>query len=244
MAEEILQAINIVKEFKGIRALHKVSLSVRSGEVLGLIGPNGAGKTTLLNVLNGFYKPEAGEVQFKGVRLTGRPLEEIARLGMSRTFQITRVFRRLSVLENLLAPCLQRPQLRPGARRRALELLELVRLADKRNQYAYELSGGQQKLLEFARALMADPELVLMDEPFAGVHPEIKAQLLEALKEMNRRGKTFVIVSHDMRTIADLCHRVVALAAGEKLAEGLTQEVFHHPAVIEAYLGREAGARS
>lgn len=233
MEKEIIRVLKVVKSFKGVLALNSVSLSVGSGEMLGVIGPNGAGKTTLINVINGIYKPDSGQILFNGIGLNQLSVHQIARLGVARTFQIARIFRRLSVLDNLLASSFERE-----AKERALMLLDFVGLLDKRDQYAFELSGGQQKLLEFARALIARPKVVLMDEPFAGVHPEVRDKLIESIKEMNRSGVTFLVVSHDMQTISELCPRLVVLVAGEKVAEGGPEEVLGSEAVIEAYLGR------
>jgi ABC-type branched-subunit amino acid transport system ATPase component len=205
--------------------------------MFGLIGPNGAGKTTLINVINGVYKPERGEIHFGPTRLNDMAIYDIAQLGISRTFQVARVFRRMSVLENMVAPTIFLKESSDRVKTRVMELLDFVGLSGKRDQYAFELSGGQQKLLEFARALVTDPQLVLMDEPFAGVHPEIKAQLIDNIKELNEKGKTFIVVSHDMRSISDLCTHVVVLNFGEKLTEGPPEQVLTDEQVIEAYLG-------
>ncbi len=232
----------VVKRFGGIVALNGVSCTVRKGEILGIIGPNGAGKTTLLNVINGVYPPDRGEVYFQSMRLDGLPAYKVAHQGISRTFQISRIFRRMSVLENMLSSSIHSLGKGPQALRRAEELLNSVGLVEVKDHYAYELSGGQQKLLEFARALMPDPQLILMDEPFAGVHPTVKELLFNGVREMNQgQGKTFILISHDIKSIRDLCHRLVVLNFGEKVMEGPTGEVLSNPEVIEAYLGREAG---
>ena len=233
----IINIVDIKKSFAGVQALNGVSFSVPEKSIFGLIGPNGAGKTTLINVINGVYKPDAGEIRFGGTRLNDLPIYDIAQLGISRTFQIARVFRRMSVLENMVAPTVFLKESSTRLKNRIFELLDFVGLAGKKDQYALELSGGQQKLLEFARSLVTDPKLVLMDEPFAGVHPEIKAQLIHNIKELNGRGKTFIVVSHDMRSISDLCTQAVVLNFGEKLSEGPTQSVLTDEKVIEAYLG-------
>lgn len=233
----IINIVDIKKSFAGVQALNGVSFSVPEKSIFGLIGPNGAGKTTLINVINGVYKPDAGEIRFGDTRLNDMPIYDIAQLGISRTFQIARVFRRMSVLENMVAPTVFLKESSTRLKNRIFELLDFVGLAGKKDQYALELSGGQQKLLEFARSLVTDPKLVLMDEPFAGVHPEIKAQLIHNIKELNGRGKTFIVVSHDMRSISDLCTQAVVLNFGEKLSEGPTQSVLTDEKVIEAYLG-------
>jgi len=237
---EIIRAFNLKKCFGGIVALNKVSLNIWKGRILGIIGPNGAGKTTLINVINGVYKPDGGEVYFKNLRLDGLKAYEVAQLGISRTFQITRIFRRMSVLENMLSSSIYLIGKSKYAIGRALELLDFVGLLDMRDHYAYELSGGQQKLLEFARALMPDPQVILMDEPFAGVHPLVKATLLNSIREMNeKKGKTFAVISHDMKSIKDICDRLVVLNFGEKLVEGPTEDVLANKDVIDAYLGKE-----
>ncbi len=238
MAENaIVNIVDIKKSFAGVLALNGVSFSVPQRSMFGLIGPNGAGKTTLINVINGVYKPDRGEIHFGTIRLNDMAIYDIAQLGISRTFQVARIFRRMSVLENMVAPTIFLKESSERLKNRVMELLDFVGLSGKRDQYAFELSGGQQKLLEFARALVTDPQLVLMDEPFAGVHPEIKAQLIDNIKELNEKGKTFIIVSHDMRSISDLCTQVVVLNFGEKLTEGPPEEVFTNEQVIEAYLG-------
>ena len=162
---------------------------------------------------------------------------DIAQMGISRTFQVARIFRRMSVLENMVAPTIFLKESAELIENRIMELLDFVGLSGKKDQYAFELSGGQQKLLEFARALVTDPRLVLMDEPFAGVHPEIKVQLIDSVKELNEKGKTFMIVSHDMRSISELCTQVVVLNFGQKITEGPTEIVLNDDQVIEAYLG-------
>lgn len=238
MAENaIINIVDVKKSFAGVLALNGVSFSVPQRSMFGLIGPNGAGKTTLINVINGVYKPDGGEIHFGTTRLDDMAIYDIAQLGISRTFQVARIFRRMSVLENMVAPTIFLKERSETLKNRVMELLDFVGLSGKRDQYAFELSGGQQKLLEFARALVTDPQLVLMDEPFAGVHPEIKAQLIDNIKELNEKGKTFIIVSHDMRSISDLCTHVVVLNFGEKLTEGPPEEVLTDEQVIEAYLG-------
>ncbi len=228
----------VTKNFGEINALRSVSLNVPSGCILGLIGPNGAGKTTLLNTINGVYKPDGGHIYFEDRDLSDLEVHEIAQLGISRTFQIVRTFRRLSTLENMFAASIYSKHESRLDLQRGEDLLKFVGLLEKKDQYAYELSGGQQKLLEFARALMPDPKTILMDEPFAGVHPEIKGQLRDNIREMNKREKkTFIVVSHDMESIEDLCHRLVVLNIGAKLAEGETKEVLSSKDVIDAYLG-------
>ncbi|MBW1731005.1 MAG: ABC transporter ATP-binding protein [Deltaproteobacteria bacterium] len=235
----LIEVKEVTKKFHGIVAVDGVSFSVPTGSIWGLIGPNGAGKSTLLNVINGIYEADSGEVFFKGRSLRDKKVFDIAQMGISRTFQIAHVFRRMSVYDNMLAPTIFLKEKDSVVRERIDYLLEFVGLTEKRSQYAYELSGGQQKLLEFARALVTDPSVLLMDEPFAGVHPEIKAQLLGNIRELNGQGKTIVLVSHDMRSVSGLCQQVTVLNFGEKLAEGPPEKVLNDRKVIEAYLGEE-----
>ncbi len=238
MQNVLIRIQNVVKDFKGVRALSGVSFDVPPTAIYGLIGPNGAGKTTLINVINGVYGADEGDIYFKGRNIINLRSYEIAQMGISRTFQIARVFKRMTVMENMLSPYVVIKKDRSHILDRANELLEFVGLWDKRDQYAIELSGGQQKLLEFARALMPDPELLLMDEPFAGIHPELRRKLMDLIRRLNvEYKKTFLIVSHDMRSISELCQHVVVLNFGTKLAEGNTQEILKDEKVIEAYLG-------
>lgn len=234
----LLSVVGITKNFEGITALKGVSLDVPQRCVMGIIGPNGAGKTTLLNTINGIYRPDSGRAYFREIDLHKLTPFEIAWLGISRTFQVAKVFRRISVRENLLAASMCLKASAAAVEDKIDKLLNLVGLLDKGRHYAYELSGGQQKLLEFARTLMADPLLVLMDEPFAGVHPEVKSRLLECIKTVNYQdGTTFLIVSHDVQLLSDLCQRIMVLNFGEKLIEGRTAEVLSDQLVVDAYLG-------
>jgi branched-chain amino acid transport system ATP-binding protein len=237
LKREIITINKVSKSFHGIQALNSVSFDVFEKAVFGIIGPNGAGKSTLLNVINGIYAADEGEIVFGSIILNDLKVFDIAQLGISRTFQVARIFRRMSVLENMLAPTIVLTESASNTRMRVMDLLEFVGLSQKKDQYAYELSGGQQKLLEFARALVTDPSLILMDEPFAGVHPEIKVRLIDNIKQLNDKEKTFVIVSHDMRSVSELCDQVVVLNFGQKLTEGPPETVLNDEAVIQAYLG-------
>jgi ABC-type branched-subunit amino acid transport system ATPase component len=226
------------KQFGGLVALDHIDLTVDRGELVGLIGPNGSGKTTLLNIVGGYYAPSAGSVHFEGQRIDGLAPRRLARLGIGRSFQVTKVFRRLSVLENMQVSALTDWKVsRSQAKNLALEALESLNLSRLAQERAGRLSGGQAKLLEFGRIMMLKPKLVLLDEPFGGVHPELKRFMYDTIRAWNARGVTIILISHDMGSIFGLCRRVVTLSYGEIIADGDPETVRNHPAVLEAYLG-------
>jgi ABC-type branched-subunit amino acid transport system ATPase component len=234
----ILAVAGLTKRFGGLTVLDGITLEVAPGQIHGVIGPNGAGKTTLFNVINGIYRASAGRVTFRGRDITNRRVGRIAGLGLGRTFQVPRVFNEMSLLDNLLVPTIPRRLARRAAEVRALELLDLAGLAELRHQVAIEISGGQKKLLEFMRTMMAEPELILLDEPFGGINPALAERLTEIVLRLNRdQGKTFLLISHEMPSVMRLCEAVTVLAAGATIARGPPGEVRKNPAVIEAYLG-------
>jgi ABC-type branched-subunit amino acid transport system ATPase component/ABC-type branched-subunit amino acid transport system permease subunit len=240
----LLQVERLSKSFGGLRAVDDLSFMVREGTVTGLIGPNGSGKTTAFNLIDGMMGRDAGEVWFDGKRIDGLHPWSRAHRGLGRTFQITRLFRQMSVLENVVAPLRSfRPtQLFAGAVaghevERAHELLEFVGMRRFAHRPAGELSFGQQKLVELAQVLMLDPKLILLDEPAGGINPTLIDRLVEKILELNAAGKTFLIVEHNMPLVAELCDPVIVLARGTKIAEGSAGEIQRDPIVLDAYLG-------
>jgi ABC-type branched-subunit amino acid transport system ATPase component len=234
----MLDIHGVTKNFGGLQALSDVSVSFKKGEFTALVGPNGSGKTTLLNCISGLYCPDVGAIRLNGKAVVGLPPHKIYRLGIGRTFQISKVFNRLTVMDNLRIPALTEGKLSgQEIRIRSLEILEQVKLDHLTQSSAENLSGGQRKLLELGMVLMTDPEILLLDEPFGGVHPELKSELEDYLCRLNRNGKTIILVSHEMPSVFKICRRLVVLDHGILLTEGTPEAVRADERVINAYLG-------
>lgn len=235
---ELVRGVGLFKRFGGIVANDAVDFVVAEGDLVGLIGPNGSGKTTLINVLTGHLEPDAGDVTVRGARVSGRPPHVYASMGVARTFQLTQLFSRMTVLENMLVPGLTRPHSSwDEVTRRALGYLEFLRLSELEHLQAKQLSGGQQKLLELGRCLMLEPAVLFLDEPFAGVHPRLRDELVERIRTLHQQGRTFVVVDHDMESILRISRRLVVMARGSKIADGEPAAVRADPTVLAAYAG-------
>ena len=243
----LLEIENLTKHFFRLSALSGVSLSVEPGELLGVIGPNGSGKTTLFNCVTGVLPPSGGHVLFRGEDITGRTADAVYQRGIARTFQLIQLFPEMTVLENmlvaaqektgtLLSRLLRREETKETTR--AQELLEFLGIARLQDNLASNLSYGQQKLLDFGMALMSDPQLILLDEPMAGVNPTMINNLMGHIVELNGRGYTFVLIEHNMEVVMSLCRRIVVLSQGERIAEGTPAEIADNPLVLDAYFGR------
>jgi branched-chain amino acid transport system ATP-binding protein len=249
--DPIIVADNVVRKFGGLTAVNVGHLEIQRGAITALIGPNGAGKTTFFNLLTGFDQVDEGSWTFNGIKISGTPPHKVARMGMVRTFQLTKALYRLTVIDNMLLaatkqkgesilraalPFLWNAQ-EKAATARSEELLTRFKLIDKRDDFAAALSGGQRKLLEMARALMVEPELVMLDEPMAGVNPALKQSLLGHIKDLREDGMTVLFVEHDMDMVRDISDWVIVMAQGEIVAEGPPNVVMRDKAVIDAYLG-------
>jgi ABC-type branched-subunit amino acid transport system ATPase component len=233
----LVRTEGLTKHFGGVAAVEDLALTVEEGEILGLIGPNGSGKTTVLNMLSGFLAPDRGRSWLAGEEVTRLKPVALARRGLLRMFQATRVFSRLCAFDNLLTAGLARGLGEGEARSRAGALLEELTLAPVMYLDAGQLSGGQRKLLEFGMCFIAPPRIALLDEPFAAVHPVMRETMARFIRRRNEQGHTFLVVSHDMPIVVEMCHRAACMNAGRLIAAGATREVLRDRAVIEAYLG-------
>jgi branched-chain amino acid transport system ATP-binding protein len=250
--ENILEVQNVSKAFAGIRACENATLSIKRGSVTSIIGPNGAGKTSLFNLISGAISPDSGSISFNGTDISKKRPHDISRLGLVRTFQGAKVIRRLSVMENILLAAQDNPGdrlwrfLTPRVRKRfedeaeerALDLLKQVGLEALVDSYAGILSGGQRKLLDLARAMMANPTMLLLDEPFAGVNPALVEKLVEVLQTLKaKHSLTFLLVEHDLETVMNISDEVFVMAQGTVIASGLPDSIYENEVVIDAYLG-------
>jgi ABC-type branched-subunit amino acid transport system ATPase component len=249
----MLSIINLEKNFGNLRALDRVSLDIDDDSIVGLIGPNGSGKTTLFNVVSGFYEKDGGEVYFKGERIDGLTPDRIAKKGLCRTFQVAKAPEKLTVLENMMLAAknqigenpfsalfmrMRTSKIEKANLARAMELLEVLQLVDLKNEYAGELSGGQKKLLSLGRVFMLNPDLILLDEPTAGVNPTLTMQLMKVIKELQKKEhKAVFIIEHSMKVISGICDKVFVLNFGKKMTEGTPAEIQQDEQVLAAYLG-------
>ena len=242
----LLRAEGVAKAFGGVQALQDCTVEVEQGSIAGLIGPNGSGKTTLFNIMTGYERVDAGDVYLGDKKITNRPPQRVFALGIGRTFQLTRIFPRRTVLENMLIAAqhgvarARNPLAKAGGnaeRRRAIELLEFTGIADHAGALADTLSYGQRKLLELSYVLVADPAIVLLDEPAGGVNPSLIQHLAGRIRELNAAGKTFLIVEHNMDFVMSLCGHVTVLDYGTVVASGAPAIIRSDPRVLDAYLG-------
>lgn len=237
MTDTLLKTTNLTKTFNSIVANDSIDLSIERGEIRGIIGPNGSGKTTFFNTVTGFYNPDDGTVQFNGEDVTGWETYRLARQGLGRTFQIVSPFKNMTVRQNLLAVQTDNGESQQERRERAEEILSFLEIDHIAENRAMGMSGGQQKLLELARVLMLDPELIMLDEPAAGVNPVLEEQIIEQIKTLNDNGTSFIVVEHDMNVIRELASEVSVFDSGEHIAQGSFEDISQDERVRQAYLG-------
>ncbi len=238
----LLEVNKVSRFFGGITAVKDVTFDIAKGEILGLIGPNGAGKTTLFNVVNGFYHPSRGDVFFKGEKISGLEPHQICQRGLARTFQVVKPLQRMSVLDNVVASAFLRAKDRKEADAIAADILKFTALYDDRNVISKGLPLGKRKRLEIARALATQPELLLLDESFAGLNPSELDESIQIIGKIKEKGITIMIIEHHMKVIMSISDRIVVLNYGEKIAEGSPLEIGKNPLVVEAYLGEAQSA--
>lgn len=246
---DLLYTKNLSKFFDGLKALNGVNINVKEGKVTLIIGPNGSGKTTFINTISGFYKADEGHVYYEGVEITNKPPHEIYKNGIVRTFQIPQPLKKLTVLENLLIAKYNPGEgvfssLTPGWKKaeeemveKAFDILEFLKIDHLWDNFAFQLSGGQLKLLEMGRAMMADAKLIITDEPVAGVNPVLAEAILDRITELKKMGYTFLIVEHRLDLVLPYVDYIYVMAAGQVIAEGVEEEIMNNKEVIEVYLG-------
>jgi branched-chain amino acid transport system ATP-binding protein len=239
---DLIEIRNVSKNFGGLAALTHVSFFLKQGEILGLIGPNGAGKTTLFNVVNGFYPPSGGEVFFKSEKISNLRPHQICKLGIARTFQVVRPLQRMTALDNVIASAFLRARNKSEAGGIALETMRFTGLYEDRHVVSKGLPLGKRKKLEITRALATRPEMLLLDESFAGLNPSEQNELIEIIRKVRANGITIMVIEHHMKVIMSISDRIVVLNYGEKIAEGTPKEIGSNPLVIQAYLGEAENA--
>jgi len=240
----LLEVVNLTKRFGGLVAVDNVSLSVEAGEILGLIGPNGAGKTTLFNCIAGTYFPDAGTIRFGGVDITYHTPEMTCREGIARTFQLVRIFKDMTVLENVMVGSYLRNRGNANVRKAALEVLEFTGLLHKKDFTASALTMAEKKRLELSRALATQPRLLILDEAMAGLNPTESQEAVDIVRTINGQGTSILMVEHVMEIIMPISKRIVVLETGKKIDEDVPEKIAKNPEVIKAYLGEKYVARS